>query len=52
MPVNLAGLPAIALPAPTGGVLPASLQLVAPAYAEDLLIAAARLVERAVADRS
>lgn len=51
MPFNLAGLPAIALPVQTGGPLPASLQLAAPAYGEDLLVAAARVVEQAVRAR-
>jgi amidase len=48
MPFNVAGLPAIAVPVPSSGSLPASVQLAAPAYGEDLLVAAARVVERAV----
>lgn len=47
VPVNLAGLPAVALPAPTGGPLPASIQLVGPALAEDLLCATALVLEAA-----
>ncbi len=51
VPVNLAGLPALALPAPTrrGGIgpLPASVQLVGPAYSEALLLATGALVEAA-----
>jgi amidase len=47
IPVNLAGIPALSLPVPTGGHLPASLQLVAPRNAEETLIAAGRVVEQA-----
>jgi amidase len=51
LPVNLAGLPALALPAPTrrGGIgpLPASVQLVGPAYSEALLLATGALLEAA-----
>lgn len=51
--INLAGLPALALPIPAGhGVagqgVAASLQLVAPAGGEELLLAAGALVEEAV----
>jgi Asp-tRNA(Asn)/Glu-tRNA(Gln) amidotransferase A subunit family amidase len=46
--VNLAGHPAIALPVPTGGRLPASLQFVGPDGSEDRLVAAAAAVEDAV----
>ncbi|MET0325141.1 MAG: amidase [Ilumatobacteraceae bacterium] len=46
-PVNLAGLPALALPAPTGGRLPAGLQLVGPWGREDLLLATGATVEAA-----
>ena len=45
--VNLAGIPALALPVPAGP-LPASLQLLAPHNREDLLLAAGRAVEAAV----
>src|SRR5207248_5672039 len=37
-PVNLAGIPALALPVPTEGRLPASLQLLGPHNSEDLLL--------------
>lgn len=49
LPVNLAGLPAIALPVPTGGPLPASVQLVGPDRSEALLCATATVIESAVA---
>ena len=47
-PVNVAGLPALALPVPGAGPLPASLQLIGPAGSEDGLLATGALVERAV----
>ena len=48
-PFNAAGTPATAQPIPAeGSTLPASLQLVGPADAEDLLLATAKLVEAAV----
>jgi amidase len=46
--VNLAGVPALALPVPAGGPLPASIQLIGPAAAEDRLLAAGAVLERAV----
>ena len=46
-PVNLAGVPALALPVPTDGPLPASLQLIGPAGSEELLLAAGLLLEAA-----
>jgi amidase len=46
-PVNLAGLPALAMPVRGATRLPASLQLVGPAGGEELLCATAALVERA-----
>jgi amidase len=49
-PVNLAGVPALALPVPAGGPLPASIQLIGPAGAEDRLLAAGALLEQAVRD--
>lgn len=49
-PVNLAGVPALALPAPTGGPLPAGLQLIGPAGSEELLLATGLVLE-AAADR-
>ena len=48
-PINLAGLPALALPVPVRENLPASLQLVGPAGGEELLIAVGRIVEAALA---
>jgi amidase len=49
MPVNLAGVPALALPVPIGGGLPASIQLIGPAQSEDRLLAAGAWLESAVA---
>ncbi|MCU1450813.1 MAG: amidase [Acidimicrobiales bacterium] len=47
-PFNLAGTPALSLPVPTGGRLPASLQLVGPHNSEELLLAAGAVVEAAI----
>ena len=47
VPVNLAGLPALALPAPTGGPLPASVQVVCPWGCEPLLLANGAVLEAA-----
>jgi len=47
-PVNLAGLPALALPVPTGQRLPASLQLIGGPNAEALLLATGVAIETAV----
>jgi Asp-tRNA(Asn)/Glu-tRNA(Gln) amidotransferase A subunit family amidase len=47
-PANLAGVPALSLPVPTGGRLPASLQLMGPHNSEELLLAAGTVVEAAV----
>ncbi|HEY1650530.1 MAG TPA: amidase [Acidimicrobiales bacterium] len=49
LPVNLAGVPALSLPVPTGGPFPASLQLIGPAHSEERLLAAGTLLEAAVA---
>jgi len=50
MPVNLAGLPALALPVPGGPAgLPASLQLIGPPGSEEELLTLGRLIEAAVA---
>jgi len=49
LPVNLAGVPALSLPVPTGGPLPASIQLIGPAGSEERLLAAGALLEAAVA---
>jgi amidase len=51
IPVNLAGVPALALPVPTDGPLPASLQLIGPPDSEDRLLAAGAWVESAIAGR-
>jgi amidase len=49
-PVNLAGLPALALPVPAPGLpVPASLQLVGPSGGEALLCATGLVIEQAVA---
>jgi amidase len=45
-PINLAGLPALAMPIPADGDMPASLQLIAGAGGEELLCATAALIER------
>jgi amidase len=49
LPANLAGVPALSLPVPTGGPLPASLQLIGAAASEERLLAAGAMVELAVA---
>jgi amidase len=49
LPVNLAGVPALSLPVPTTGPLPASIQLIGPAGSEEQLLAAGRWMESAVA---
>ncbi len=48
LPVNLAGVPALSLPVPASGPLPASIQLVGPAGSEERLLAMGALVEEAV----
>ena len=50
-PVNLAGVPALALPVPTGGPLPASIQLIGPAGGEERLLAAGAVLEQAMLER-
>ena len=47
LPVNLAGVPALSLPVPSDGPLPASVQLIGPAGSEELLLAAGRVLEGA-----
>lgn len=47
-PVNLAGLPAVSIPVPRRGRLPAALQLFGPAGSEELLLATASRIESAV----
>ena len=49
MPVNLAGVPAVALPIPARGPLPASIQLVSALGTEERLLAAAAAMEAAIA---
>ena len=48
LPVNLAGVPALSMPVPTGGAFPASLQLIGPAMSEERLLAAGALLEAAI----
>jgi len=48
LPANLAGIPALSLPVPTDEALPASLQLMAPAGSEELVLAAGEVVESAL----
>ncbi|MEY2568904.1 MAG: amidase [Actinomycetota bacterium] len=48
LPVNAAGVPSLALPVPTGGRLPASVQLIGPHNSEERLLALGRIVESAV----
>ncbi len=47
--VSLSGHPAIALPVPSGGLLPAGIQLVAPDHHEPRLLATAATIEAAAA---
>lgn len=47
--ISLSGHPAIALPVPSGGLFPASLQLVGPDHHEPRLLATAALIEAAIA---
>ena len=47
--VSLSGHPALAMPVPSGGVMPASIQLVAPDHHEPRLLATAATIEAAVA---
>ncbi len=49
MPVNLAGVPALALPVPAHGPLPASIQLISAPGTEERLLAAGAVVEAAAA---
>ena len=49
LPVNLAGVPALALPVPAHGPLPASIQLVSAPGTEERLLAAGAALEAAVA---
>ncbi|MHB8328095.1 MAG: amidase [Acidimicrobiales bacterium] len=47
LPVNLAGVPALALPVPSDGPIPASMQLIGPHAGEEQLLAAGLVVEAA-----
>jgi amidase len=49
IPVNLAGVPALSLPVPTKGPLPASIQLIGPAGSEERLLVAGAWLESAIA---
>jgi amidase len=49
LPVNLAGVPALSLPVPSDGPLPASIQLIGPPHSEERLLTAGALLEAAVA---
>ena len=49
LPVNLAGVPALSLPVPARGPLPASIQLIGPAHSDARLLAAGAFLEAAVA---
>jgi len=51
LPVNLAGVPALALPVPTSGALPASVQLIGPPHSEEMLLAAGLALESALSTR-
>jgi len=45
VPINASGLPALAMPAPATGALPASIQLVGPHNGEERVLAAGRVLE-------
>jgi len=47
LPVNLAGVPALALPVPSAGAVPASLQLIGPSHGEEMLLAVGLTIEAA-----
>jgi amidase len=49
LPVNLAGVPALSLPVPSSGPLPASIQLIGPPRSEERLLAVGARLEAAVA---
>ncbi|MHB8465190.1 MAG: amidase [Acidimicrobiales bacterium] len=51
IPVNVAGVPALALPIPSDLGIPASLQLIGPAHAEELLLAGGQVLEAAIDGR-
>lgn len=45
LPINVAGVPSIAMPVPSRHPLPASLQLVGPMGSEEIWVTTARLIE-------
>ena len=47
-PVNVAGVPSLAMPVPAGGPLPASVQLIGPVNSENRLLAAGAVLEAAL----
>ncbi len=47
IPINLAGLPAVALPVPGNNQFPASLQIIGPTGSEESLLAIASVIEKA-----
>ncbi len=51
VPANLASMPALALPVPSRGRLPASLQLIGPANGEELLLATGAALEESAGYR-
>jgi len=50
--VNLAGLPAISVPSGAAGKLPIGIQFIGPAFSEDLLFEAGRVIEKKEKDSS
>ncbi len=52
VPINLAGLPAVALPVPNDGRCPASMEIIGPSGSEESLLAVAATLERAAASLS
>jgi amidase len=49
IPANLAGVPALALPVPTPGLLPASVQIIGPPHSEERLLSFGSWLEAAIA---
>jgi amidase len=47
-PVNVAGVPSLAMPVPAAGPVPASVQLIGPAGGEERLLAAGAILEEAL----
>src|SRR6202035_1386041 len=52
LPLNLAGVPALAIPVPTSEALPASVQLIGPMHGEEKLLAAGLALESALSTLS